>query len=78
MVAVFDDVADDQLGGMRTTLSSIDLPKNVGKMIWGRIKSMILKTGKTFSMVCDDELRPCSKFLVTRQDHVTKCDSIYS
>lgn len=33
MVAVFDDVADDQLGGMRTTLSSIDLPKNVGKMI---------------------------------------------
>lgn len=73
-----DEITDDEIEKMQSNLSNIDLPENIDKIISSRIKSMILKTGKPFSMVCDNDLRSCLKFLGTRQELSEKCDAISS
>ena len=65
----------DQIDNINDSLN-VEIPEDIDKLISSKFKSMILKTGRPFSLVQNPDMKNVLKFLGTRQNLTEKCDQI--
>lgn len=57
-------------------IENIKISPEIDRLIWSKFKSMILKTGKPFAMVANEDLKSVLHFLGTTQELSAKCEII--